>query len=200
MKFLSLLIFIICTSAHASSVVGLTTHPLSDDARAISLETTGYFSQRQEMGIGLRYTHGIQQGQLLDIMAGSAQYSRGFTFGAGMDFEILQDEGAQPRVSIKPFYQQQKFEGDKSSVIGGAPTLRKSVDILGTIFNPFIAVPLGVEIDSSDDEFVYYASLSFGASMAIPNTEEKLLVSLEGNKNMGASSDYLGALLSWVWN
>lgn len=200
MKFLYLNILIICTSAHASSVVGLTTHPLSDDARAISAETTGYFSKRHEMGIGLRYTHGIQQGQLLDIMAGGAQHSRGFTFGAGMDFELLQDEGSQPRVSIKPFYQHQKFEGDKSTSIGAAPTLRKSVDMLGTILNPFIAVPLGVQVDSSDDEFVYYASFSFGASMAIPNSEDKLLVTLEGNKNMGASSDYLGALLSWVWN
>jgi hypothetical protein len=199
MKFLSLLIFVICTSAQAS-VVGITTHPLSAEARALSLETTGYFNQRHEMGVGLRYTHGMQQGQLLDIMAGGAQHSRGFTFGAGMDFEILQDEGSQPRVSIKPFYQQQKFEGNKSSVIGAAPSLRKSVDILGTILNPFIAVPLGVQVDSSDDEFVYYASLSFGASLAIPNTDEKLLVSLEGNKNMGASSDYLGALISWVWN
>lgn len=199
MKFIFLLIFIICTSA-AASVVGITTHPLSDEARAITAETTGYFNQRHEMGFGLRYTHGLQQGQLLDISAGSARYSRGFSFGAGMDFELLRDEGAQPRVSIKPFYQHQKFEGNKYSVIGVAPTLRKSVEILGITFNPFLAVPLGVQIDSSDDEFDYYASLSFGASMAIPNTQDRLLVSLEANKNMGASSDYLSALLSWVWN
>lgn len=199
MKFLSLLFFVLSTSLQAS-VVGLTTHQLNEEARVLTLESVGYMNQRHEMGFGLRYTHGVQQGQLLDVYAGGAQHSRGFSFGAGMDFEILSDEGYQPRVSLKPFYQHQKFESSKLTNLGAAPTLRKALAIFDTNFYPFIAVPVGVQIDSSDDEFVYLASVSVGASMAIPNTEEKLVVSLEGNKNLGAASDSLSALISWVWN
>lgn len=199
MKILSLLFFIVSTSLKAS-VVGLTTHELGDEARLLTLETAAYMNRRHEMGFGLRYTHGIQQGQLLDIHAGSAQHSRGFNFGAGMDFEILRDEGSQPRISLKPFYQHQKVAGSKQTNLGAAPTLRKALNILETNFYPYIAVPMGVQIDSSDDEFVYLASLSLGASMAIPNTQDKLVVSVEGNKNLGASNDSLGALISWIWN
>lgn len=199
MKFLSLLFLVLSASIQAS-VVGLTTHPLSDDARALSLETIGYFNQQHEMGLGLRYTHGIQQGQLLDIQASGAQHYRGFSFGAGMDFELLSDEGAQPRFSLKPFYQHEKNDDSKVSNLGVAPSLRKGVEILGLNYYPFLAIPMGVQVDSSDDEVVYLASLSFGASMAIPSTQEKLVVSVEGNKNLGASSDYLSALLSWIWN
>ena len=199
MKFLSLLFFLISASTQAS-IVGLTTHQLSEEARVLTAQTTAYMNQRHEMGFGLRYTHGIQQGQLLDVYAGGAQHSRGFSFGAGMDFELLSDEGAQPRVSLKPFYQHQKFESSKLTNLGAAPTLRKALDILGTNVYPFLAVPMGIQIDSSDDEFVYLASVSFGVSMAIPNTEERLVVNLEANKNLGAASDSLSALISWVWN
>jgi hypothetical protein len=36
--------------------------------------------------------------------------------------------------------------------------------------------------------------------MPFPGAEgEKFLISFEGNKNLGAASDYLGVLFSWVW-
>jgi hypothetical protein len=198
MKILILLILAICPTLHAS-IIGISTHPLNDEARVLSAEMTGYMSQRQEMGMGIRYTQEIDRGQLLDFTAGGAQDSRGLYLGGGMDFEVLQEDVSQPRVSIKPYFQHQKFDDHKANLAGAAPTLRKGFSIQGNEFFPYLAVPSGIKIDSANDEFVYYASLTLGASMPIPTSGDKLLVSVEGNKNMGASSDYLGVLLSWVW-
>lgn len=196
-----ILLSLLFVSLHTqASVVGISTHPLNDEARVLSAEMTGYMSQRHEMGMGLRYTQELQRGQLLDVMAGGAQDSRGLMLGGGMDFEILSEDVSQPRISMKPYYQHQKFEGQKLNLVGAAPTMRKGFSIEGNEFFPYLAVPSGIKIDSTNDEFDYYASLTLGASMPIPAAGgDKLLVSVEGNKDLGASSDYLGVLLSWIW-
>jgi hypothetical protein len=185
--------------AHAS-VVGISTHPLNDEARVLSAEMTGYMSQRHEVGMGLRYTQEIDRGSLLDLAVSGAQDSRGLLLGGGMDFELLREDVRQPRLSIKPYYQYQKFEDKKENLIGAAPTMRKGFSIEGNEFFPYIAVPTGIKVDSQNDAFVYYASVTLGASMPLPVAGgDKLLVSVEGNKDLGASSDYLGFLVSWVW-
>lgn len=183
-----------------ASIVGISSHPLTEEARVLSAEMTGYMSQRQEMGMGLRYTQEVSRYRMLDITASGAQDSRGLTMGGGVDFEFLSEDLYQPRFSLKPYVQYQRFEDETSSVVGVAPMLRKGFSINGQEFFPYLAVPSGIKIDSDTDEFVYYASMTFGASMPVPGAHEKLLLSLEGNKNMGASSDYIGCLVSWVWN
>lgn len=199
MKYIFL--FLLFSSLNSwASIVGISTHPLNDEARVLSAEMTGYMSQRNEMGMGLRYTQELNRGQLLDLNAGGSQSSRGLIVGGGMDFEILSEDVRQPRISIKPYYQHQKFDNDKLNLIGAAPTMRKGFSFQGNEFFPYLAVPSGIKIDSTNDEFVYYASLTLGASLPLPAAGgDKLLLSLEGNKDLGASSDYLGVLLSWVW-
>lgn len=195
-----LLFALLLTSAANSSVIGITNHPLSDEARVLSAELAGYMSQRQEMGMGLRYTQAIGEGQLLDFNLGGAQHSRGLTFGGGVDFELLPDEDSQPRVSIKPFYQHQKFDQTKLNTFGGAPALRKGFNINGQDFYPYLAVPMGIIVDSSSDEFDYFAQLSLGASAPLPIAGgDKLVASIEANKDLGASSDSVSGLISWIW-
>ncbi len=194
-----LLLFIPCFSVWAS-VVGISTHPLNEDGRLLSAGMTGYMSQHHEVGMGLRYTQELRQGQIFDMMVSGAQDSRGLVLGGGMDFEVLHEEESQPRFSLKPYYQFQKQDADKNNLLGFAPTLRKGFSISGIEFFPFLALPSGLKIDSSTDIFVYYASLSLGASMPLPVGDgDKLLASVETNNNLGASSDYVSLLLSWVW-
>ncbi len=199
MKYILLGLLCLSFNSHAS-VVGISTHPLNDEARVLSAEMTGYMSQRHEVGMGLRYTQEVNRGQLLDLAASGGQDSRGLFLGTGMDFEILHEDVSQPRLSMKPYYQHQKFENDKMNLIGAAPTMRKGFSVNGNEFFPYLAVPTGIKIDSSNDKFDYYASLTLGASMPLPAAGgDKLLVSVETNKDLGASSDYVGVLLSWIW-
>ncbi len=180
--------------------MGISTHPLNDDAKVLSAEMTGYMSQRQEVGMGLRYTQEVMRGQIFDLSAAGAQNSRGLTLGTGMDFEILREDVSQPRFSLKPYFQYQKFDDLNQNLIGVAPTLRKGFSIEGVEFFPYLAVPTGVKMNSDTQQFDYYASLTIGASAPLAAAGgDKLLVSVETNKNMGASSDYVGVLLSWIW-
>jgi hypothetical protein len=198
MKYLLLLFLLVSTNSY-SSIVGITTHPLSENARVLSAEMTGYMSQRNEMGAGVRYTQGFNR-NFLDVTAAGGQDSRGMILGAGMDFEILSEDMNQPRLSVKPYAQQLNFEGESSTLLGAAPSLRKGFTAAGQEIFPFLSFPNGIRLDSDSQEFGFYSSLTFGASMAIPQSQEKLVLSLEANKNLGASSDYVGALVSWIWN
>lgn len=183
-----------------ASVIGISSHPLSDQARVLSAEMTGYMSGRNEMGAGVRYTQESSRSRIFDITASGGQDSRSLTYGAGVDMEVLREDINQPRFSVKPYYQYQNFEDSKTNLVGIAPTLRKGFSVQGQEFFPYLAVPSGIKIDNSSDEFVYYASLTVGASMPFPGADnDKILLSLEGNKNMGASSDYIGCLVSWIW-
>lgn len=120
---------------------------------------------------------------------------------AGVDFEMLHEDINQPRVAVKPFWQQQRFESDSSSVIGAAPSMRKGTTLFQNELFPYIALPNGMKIDSATDELVFYSSLTIGASMPFPGAQnDRVLLTVEGNKDLGASSDYLGCLVSWMWN
>jgi hypothetical protein len=195
-----IILSLLFSSFAQASIMGVSTHPLGDEARVLSAEMTGYMSARNEMGAGLRYTQEVDRYKLLDFTVAGGQESRGLTAGMGMDFELLSEDIYQPRVSLKPYMQHQRFESLKSTLVGVAPAIRKGFSINGQEVFPYLAVPSGIKIDSDTAEFVYYSSLTFGASMPFPGGHnDKVLLSFEGNKNMGASSDYIGCLVSWVW-
>lgn len=198
MKILILSLIFLSLKAHAS-VVGVSTHPLAEDTRVLSVAMTGYMSQRSEMGGGIRYTQGFD-GNLLDVSVAGGQDSRNMHLGAGMDFEILREEIQRPRVSVKPHVQQANFEGLTSTMVGVAPSLRKGFAAWGSEIFPYLSLPNGLKVDSEEQELNFYSSLTVGASMAMPGSQERLVLSLEANKNLGATSDYVGALVSWVWN
>lgn len=200
MKKLLYLAFILTFPLHAS-VVGISTHPLNDNGRVLSAEMTGYMSERNEMGAGLRYTQEVGRERIFDLAVGGGQDSRGLMVGTGLDLELLDEGLSQPRVSFKPYLQYQRFDRTTSSMLGGTPTLRKGFSVNGQEFFPYLAMPTGMKIDSVTDEFVYYASATFGMSMPFPGGQnERILLSLEGNKDLGSTSDYVGCLVSWVWN
>jgi hypothetical protein len=199
MKTIILFIALIPLSTFAS-IIGISSHPLNQRAKVLSAEMTGYMSQKNEMGMGLRYTQETSRYRIMDFSVAGGQEARAMTVGTGMDFESLSEKINQPRVSLKPYLQYQRFEGTTSNLIGAAPSIRKGFSVQGQEFFPYLAVPSGMKIDSVTDEFVYYASVSFGASMPLPGAQnDKILLTLEGNKNMGASYDYVGCLVSWIW-
>jgi hypothetical protein len=183
-----------------ASVIGISTHPFKKNARALSAEMTGYMSERNELGAGIRYSHQINRSRILDFTISGAQNSRKMNAGAGVDFELLREDIYQPRVSVKSFLQYQKFEFESSNLLGFAPTLRKGFSLNGHELFPYIATPMGIKVNNVTDEFVSYASVTLGASMPVPKAKnDKILLSLEGNKNLGASADSIGFLISWIW-
>jgi hypothetical protein len=68
----SLFLFFGVTVSKAS-VVGISTHSFSEEARVLSLETRGFLSQVHEIGLGAWSTQGLKGGELLDFMARGGQ-------------------------------------------------------------------------------------------------------------------------------
>jgi hypothetical protein len=184
-----------------ASVVGVSTHPMSEDTKLLSAEMSGFMSQRREMGAGLRYTQQVDEARTMDFAVSGGQNSRGFTFGAGLDFELLHEEIERPRVSVKPFVLQEHFERTNSTLIGLSPTIRKNFSFNGFEIFPYLALPNGIKIDNQSSEFVYSSSLTLGTSLPFPGANnDRVILNVEGNKDFGANSDYLAALVSWMWN
>lgn len=195
-----LLILLFFSISNWASVVGISTHPLNGNSRVLSAEMTGYMSQRNELGAGIRYSHQINQARILDFTVGGGQESRKSHAGVGLDFELLKEDVHQPRVSVKSFFQYQNFNSESFNLIGFGPTLRKGFSVLGQELFPYVSTPIGIRVNNVTDEFVYFSSLTLGASMPLPwINRDRMLLSFEGNRNLGASSDYVGFLISWIW-
>jgi hypothetical protein len=182
-----------------ASVVGISTHPLTDKARVLSAEMTGFMSGRNELGGGLRYTQEVDRFRKIDFNVSGGQASRGLQMGSGMDFEILPEDLYRPRSSVKTFLQYQELEDESFALVGFAPTLRSGLSANGQEVFPYVAIPSGIRLNTMTNEFVYSSSFTLGASFPLPDGRDKVLLSLEANKNLGASSDYVGCLVSWIW-
>jgi len=184
-----------------ASVVGVSTHPIGQDTKLLTAEMSGFMSQRREMGAGLRYTQQVDEGKILDAAVSGGPDSRGFTFGMGLDFELIHEEIQRPRVSVKPFFLQEHFERTNSTLVGFAPTIRKNMVLVGVEIFPYLALPNGIKIDNQSSEFVYSSSLTLGTSLPFPGAQnDRVILNVEGNKDFGANSDYVAALVSWMWN
>jgi hypothetical protein len=198
MKLINFIILLLPISLGAS-VIGISTHPLTDQARLLSAEITGFMSNRNELGAGVRYTEKMYEGRVLDFNVSGGQLSRGLQMGSGMDFEIMSEDLYRPRVSMKSFLQFQKYENQSFAFFGGAPTLRTGLSLNGQEIFPYAAIPSGIKLDTMTNQFVYSSSLALGASLPLPSAGDKVLFSIEANKNLGAASDYIGCLVSWIW-
>jgi hypothetical protein len=141
MKLLLFLLLVLMTTSSFASVMGISTHPLNRRARVFSAEMTGYMSQRNEMGMGVRYTHETRKKQMVDFTVAGGQDSRALILGGGMDFNLLSETLHQPKVSIKPYLQMHKFEDQQFNLIGMAPSLRKGFSVEGYEVFPYLALP-----------------------------------------------------------
>ncbi len=197
-----LIIFLVLFSIKSwASIVGISTHPLNEKSRVLSAEMTGYMSRQNEMGMGLRYTQSVSDYKVLDFNISGAQESRAMNMNLGMDFIVLNEDVSRPRLSFKSFLGFSKIDNEKNNLIGFAPTMRKGLSIGKQEIFPYLSIPAGMKINTNTDEFVFTTSLAMGASFNYPGLKSKnLLMSVEANKDLGYSSDYLACLVSWVWN
>lgn len=200
MKYLILLSLLFSASAH-SLLIGISTHPLNDEAKVLSAEFAGFMSNRHEVGMGLRYTQEVMTDRILDLGVLGAQDSRSLMVNASLDFKLLDEDLYRPRFSFRPYMGYMKVENAVENLVGIAPVMRKGFSLNEMEFFPYLAVPTGMKINSTNDEYVFATSLTIGSSFNFPGADsENLLMSLEGNKDLGSSSDYLTCMISWVWN
>lgn len=180
--------------------MGLSTQPMNSKSQLFTAQMTGYLSSVHELGIGMRYTKSTGRGRNLDAYVSGGQGSRNLNVGTGFDMEIMSEKINRPRISVKPFMQFERVEKNSFGITGMAPSLRKGLVVFDQEVTPYVALPLGIKLDNLTDEYVYYASMSAGISLPLNmDVNQKMILTLEGNKNLGASSDSVGCLVSWIW-
>ncbi|MFA7613680.1 MAG: hypothetical protein WCY48_05530 [Candidatus Caldatribacteriota bacterium] len=177
--------------------MGISTHPLKIHSQAFTAEMLGHMGHSREIGMGMRYTRDLDYFKRFDVAVSAGENSQSYLIGAGLEVEVLSEDIETPRMGIKGFYQYQKELFANYSHLGIAPNVSKGFSLEGMEFFPFLALPVGMKIDNASDEFIYSAALSAGVSVPVVRD---ILVNLELNRDLGASSDYIGLLISWMWN
>lgn len=177
--------------------MGISTHPLKYNSQAFTAEMLGHMGHTREMGMGVRYTRDLDYFRRFDVGVSAGESSESYQIGTGLEMEVLSEDMSSPRIGLKGFYHYRKEQVANYSLLGIAPNVSKGFVIEGMEFFPYMALPLGVKIDNGSDEFRYFAALSTGVSVPVLRD---VLVNLELNRDLGASSDYIGLLISWMWN
>lgn len=196
MRYLLLLYFFLWAPLEAS-IMGISTHPLKIHSQAFTAEMLGHMGQSREIGMGARYTSDVDYFKRFDVAFSAGEDSQSYLIGTGLEVEILSEDIEKPRMGVKGFYQYKKEQLSNYSHIGIAPNVSKGFSLEGIEFFPFVALPVGIKIDNASDKFIYSAALSMGVSVPVVRD---VLVNLELNRDLGASSDYIGLLFSWMWN
>jgi hypothetical protein len=134
---------------------------------AVGVEPEIFFpggsSTGTNVGINLRYTHGISDTSNLTILGGTGSGPRGLRAGGALTFDVFPDSESQPGIGIalQGLFIQLPTAG--SVEVSSIPYLHKSFSsgAGGSVIEPFLAVPLGLSL--SQGAYQTLSTLSLGA-------------------------------------
>lgn len=185
-KIFALLLCLISTEVFAYGM-GVSTHPFEVDKKVITTEATGTMANNSGSGAGIqaRYYQRLTQELNLDGGFGVSSSTAARSFFVGSDYMFFPEYDNQPRISAKALLSNTKEEERTRNNIGFAPTVSKGFVIGGKEIYPFLAIPLGVSLETASNQYKGTSALSFGATGNIPmDGFEKLTANLEANVNL----------------
>lgn len=153
--------------AHAYGT-GLSTFPLAAEEKLISAEFTGIISSGGGMGLQTRYTQKLDEKATIDAGLGIAGGERSARIFAGYDYELFPDYENQPRSSIKVFVENSKEFQSRKNILGIAPTFSKGFSFWGKEAFPYLSLPYGISLNSSNNSYTTTLSANVGISGIIP--------------------------------
>ena len=178
--------------------LGVSTHPLKDNQRAVTAEFNGIISNGKGVGMQARYTQKLSELVVVDGGFGFSDGDRANRMFINADYELYPDYIKQPRVSVRGTLERAKeFESSKSR-IGIAPTVSKGFNFWGKEAFPFASLPLGLELNRDEKSYEIVSQLALGITGNIPlRGYENILANLETNLNIsnGFSSVFFGLTL-----
>jgi hypothetical protein len=148
--------------------IGMSTYPLSSEKGLVSGEITGIMSNGAGMGFQGRYTHKLNQALAVDGGIGLASGSRSARLFAGVDYEIFPDYAKQPRFSMKGAFEYASEFSNGREVFTVAPTVSKGFNFWGQEAFPFVAMPIGLSLNSENQTYLPTMALALGATTKLP--------------------------------
>lgn len=165
--------------------VGVSTYPLMTDKKLVTAEMTGITSTGGGMGLQARYSQKMNSALLLDAGVGLGAGDRSNRIFAGADYEIFPDYMNQPRFSIKTSLANAREFEKRRNILSTAPILSKGFSFWGEEAFPFIAVPVGLSLESGSKTYETLVAVSLGVTGNLPiEGYRHLAANIEGTINV----------------
>ena len=178
--------------------IGQSTHPMLLKKRIISTEFTGVFTDGTGIGVQGRYTQRINEKMKFDAGIGIAGGERSSRIFAGLDYELFPDYMKQPRISIKGSFEGASEFGDRVTTLSISPTVSKGYSFWGKEGYPFVALPIGVSLNSSTQMYETVIGLTGGWTGKLPIKDyDHLTASVE--LNLGLKDTYSGLFVGLAY-
>lgn len=148
--------------------MGYSSFPLMSDKRLISTEATGVVSEGGGVGAQVRYTYKMNQMLTLDAGLGLSGGQRDGRIFVSSDYELFPDFMDQPRVSVKTSFENTKEFGVRKNIFSVAPMVSKGFNFWGKEAFPYLSLPVGLSLNSSEKSYSSTMSANVGINGNIP--------------------------------
>ncbi len=167
-KSLLVLVLFVCAQLVYAYGLGITTHPLVLKKKLITTEFSGIVSNGKGVGLQARYVQALGRKISMDAGLGVGSGDRTGRFFLGADFEMFPDYGKQPRLSVKTSLERSEEFDTARNIVGVTPTLSKGFSFWGKEAYPFVAIPMGINLNDDSKTYHSQIAVAFGATGKLP--------------------------------
>jgi len=196
---LSVLALVAAQSAYALGI-GYSTFPLQKHDRLLAVESTAALSDGGGIGVQGRYTHKFDERTTFEGGIGMAGGNHDGSVFLTTDAMILPDYDQQPRVSVRGSIENAKEYNQRRTIFSVAPVVSKGFIAWEREVFPYVALPIGVNLNGANKSYQNTVSLSVGVNGHLPiQGKEKILANLETFLNVQNRYSGVIASLSFPW-
>lgn len=194
LRSLLILVLFLTTSGAWASGMGWSMYPLLTDKKMLSAEIIADFTSGGGAGLEATYTQRLSPVSTIDGGIGYTSGERAGRVFLAYDYEFFPDYMNQPRISLKGQYSNGKEFNQRVNRIHGAPMVSKGFNFWGHEAYPYLAIPLGVNLNSASKTYGFYSNLNLGIVGKLPwEGYQHLLAKLETQFNF--TNSYSGVFL-----
>ncbi len=175
--------------------LGISTHPLQMNKRAVTTEFGGILSNGKGAGLQARYTQKVADKLVVDGGFGFSGGDRKYRLFANADYTLYPDYMKQPRISVRGTLMRAEEFSNGITRMGVAPTVSKGFVIQNNEVFPYLALPFSLDLNSDNSEYEFASQIAVGATGNLPiRGYEHLLANIEGTLNVddGYSGIFFG--------
>jgi len=180
--------------------LGYSTFPLQKHDRLLGVESTAVITEGGGIGVQGRYSHKFDRKTTFEGGLGMGGGDQDAWMFLTTDTEIIPDYANQPRISVRGSFENVKEYGERTTIFSVAPVFSKGFVFWGHEGFPYVALPIGVNLNGHNNSYQTTTQLSMGINGHLPiRGYEKILGNVETFINL--KNRYSGALvsLSFPW-
>jgi len=197
-KILSFIALSLISTSAFSYGVGQITHPLKRNGHMVSAEFTGIMTNGSGIGMQGRYTRKLNEKLRVEGGAGLGSGDRTFRLFSGASYELYPDFANQPKVDLKAGFEIGSEFGNTVTTLSVTPIASKGLNLWGLEGYPFVALPIGIGLNSDTKTYETVYSLTAWWTGKIPVKQmEKFTASVE--MNLGLKDTYTGMFLGLAY-